>query len=158
MEKKCNLLLRKHTRESFRLSYFGKDKSFWFLKAHDFVVLFQPEYGMLEKRNTVAIPVQKHRQIIVDVFLREIVRQLFKIQHSLRDFQFVIIDSTVRVLSQAEFLSKQRYTLPEFGYSSNRPVQCVVGHGVLWCRGLMTGLVQGLRHLPAPLDRNEKNK
>ena len=86
MEKKCNLLLRKHTRESFRFTHFGKDKSFGFLKSHDIVVLLQPEYGMLEKGNTVAIPVQEHRQIVVDVFLsalgfaaslvEEIVRQL----------------------------------------------------------------------------------
>ena len=63
---------------------------------------------MLEKGNTVAIPVQEHRQIVVDVFLIEIVRQLVKIQHSLRNLQSVVIDSTVRVLSQAEFLSEKR--------------------------------------------------
>ncbi len=132
------------------------------LTHNGIVVLFQPEYGMLEKRNTVAIPVQEHGQVVVNVSLSEIVRQLVKIQHSLRNLQSVIIDSTVRVLSQAEFLSKQPNrrqtechpsslgdgrgakevnevnTLPEFGYSSNRLVQCVVGHVVLWCRGLMT--------------------
>ena len=47
--------------------------------------------------------------------------------------------SSSRILCQAEFLRKQRNTLPVFGYSSNRLVQVCIGHGVLWCRGLMTG-------------------
>ena len=106
MEKKCNLLLREYTQDSFWLTYFWKDKSFGLLKTHDIVVLLQPEYGMLEKGNTIAIPVQKHRQIVFDIFLGEIVRQLVKIQHSLRNLQSVVIDSTIRVLSQAEFFRK----------------------------------------------------
>ena len=106
MEKKCNLLLREHTRESFGLTYFWKDKSFGFLKAHDIVVLLQPKHGMLEMGNTVAIPVQKHRQIVFDIFLGEIVRQLVKIQHSLGNLQAVVVDTTVGILSQTKFFRK----------------------------------------------------
>ena len=28
-----------------------------------------------------------------------------------------------------------------------------VGHGVLWCGGLMAGLLRESRHLPAPLNK-----
>jgi len=46
---------------------------------------------------------------------------------------------------------KERYAFLKFGNSFNRPVQGVVGHSVLWCRGLMTGLLEVSRYLPAPL-------
>ena len=33
----------------------------------------------------------------------------------------------------------------------SRIVQCSIGHGYLWWRGLMTGLLRGKpRHLPSP--------
>lgn len=89
---------------------------------------------MLEKGNTVTVPVQKHRQVIFDVFLGEIVRQLVEIQHSLRNLQSVVIDSTIRVLSQAEFLCEKGNTIPKFRYGLNGLVQVCIGHGVLWCR------------------------
>ena len=135
------MLLREYTRDSFWLTYFWKDKSFGFLKTHDIVVLLQPEYGRLEKGNTVAIPVQEHRQIVFDIFLGEIVRQLVKIQHSLGNLQAVVVDTAVGILSQTKFFGKQRYTVPEFGNSINRPVQGIVGHGVLWCRGRLRALL-----------------
>ena len=52
----------------------------------------------------------------------------------------------VSILSQAEFLSKQRYTVSEFGNNLNRLVQVCIGHGVLWCRGIM---MEGLRVSPS---------
>ena len=142
MNKTSDLILREHSWKSLGFTDFWKNKSFGFLKAHDLVVVFQPEHRMFEMRNTVAIPVQEHRQIAVNVCLGEIVRQFVEIQYRLRDFQSVVIDRTIRILCQAEFLSKKRNTLPEFGYSSNRLVQVCIGHGVLWCRGLMTGVLR----------------
>ena len=45
----------------------------------------------------------------------------------------------VCILSQAEFLRKKRNAFLEFRNGFNRLVQVCVGHGVSWCRGLMTG-------------------
>jgi hypothetical protein len=156
MKKKRNLLLGKHTREFFRFTHFGKDKSFGFLKSHDIVVLLQPEYDMLEKGNTVAIPVQEHRQIVVDVFLSEIVRQLVKIQHSLRNLQSVVIDSTVRVLSQAELLSEKGNSFFEFRNGLNGLVQISFVHFLV--QGLLAEGLRDLRHLPVPLKTKNRQR
>ena len=43
----------------------------------------------------------------------------------------------------------------EYGHDRNCPVQVSIGHGILWCRGLMTGLLRWNRHLPAPLIRTK---
>jgi len=67
--------------------------------------------------------------------------------------QAVVVDTAVGILGQTKFFSEKRYAFLKFGNSFNRPVQSVVGHGVLWCRGLMTGLLRLSRHLPAPLNR-----
>ena len=104
------------------------------------------------------IPLQEHRQVSVDISLSETVRQFFKIQHSLRNLQAVRIDSTVCVLSKTEFLSKERNAVPEFRHNLYRLVHDSVGHGVLWCRGLMTGLFKVARHLPAPLIRTKNSE
>jgi len=56
---------------------------------------------MLKERQTVAIPVQEHGQIVIDICLREFVRKLLEIQYRLRNLQTIGVDSTVRVLSQA---------------------------------------------------------
>ena len=48
------------------------------------------------------------------------------------------IDTAVGILSQMQFLSKKRNAFPEFDEVS-RLVQCCIGHGYLWWRGLMTG-------------------
>ena len=100
--------------------------------------------GMLIIRDTVAIPAQEHRQVIVNVFLGEIVRKLLEIQYRLSNYQTVMIDTSVSILSQTEFLCKQRNAFLEFRNGFNRLVQVCIGHGVLWCRGLMTGLLRGL--------------
>ena len=86
---------------------------------------------MLEIRRAVPVPLQQHRQIVIDILLSEFVRQFLQIQYRLGDFKAVRVDGTVRILSQAEFLSKQRYAFPESGNSFNRLVQDVFGHGVL---------------------------
>ena len=134
MKKKCNLLLGEDPWKSLGFTDTRKDKSSRLLDPHDLVVFLQPEYGMLEKGNTVTVPVQKHRQVIFDVFLGEIVRQLVEIQHSLRNLQPLVIDSTIRVLSQAEFLSEKRNAITVSWYGFDRHVQSVFVHNVSLCR------------------------
>ena len=134
---------------------------------------------MLEMRKTVAITVHEHRQIVLDVCLCEVVRELVKIQHSLSNLQSVVIDSTIRVLSPAGFLCKKRTDTKsraiqtrlvmaevpgrktklnaflKFRNSFNRLFQVCIGHGVLCCKGLMMEGLRGLRHLPAPLSKTK---
>ncbi len=121
---------------------------------------------MLIIRDAVAIPAQEHRQVVVDICLCEIVRKLLEIQYRLSNFQTVMIDTSVSILSQTEFLCKQRTDAKpraneltrfaevrrrktllnaflEFRNGFNRLVQVCIGHGVLWCRGLMTGVLRG---------------
>ena len=62
---------------------------------------------MLKERQAVAIPVQEHGQIVIDIWLCEIVRKLLEIQYRLRNLKAVRVNSTVRVLSQAEFLCEK---------------------------------------------------
>ena len=83
---------------------------------------------MFEERITVAISIQEHRQIPFNVCLCKAVRNLFEIQYRLRNLQAIGVDSTIRVLSQAEFFSEKRNAVPEFGYTRNRPVQVCIGH------------------------------
>ena len=119
---------------------------------------------MFEIGNTVAIPVQEHRQVALNICLREIVRELVKIQYGLGNLQAVVIDSTIRVLSQAEFLCKKRTDAKpraiqtrlvmaevprrktklnsffEFRNGLNGLVQISFVH-IFWCRVLMSGFV-----------------
>ena len=126
-----------------------------------FVVVLQSKHGMFEMRNTVAIPVQEHSQIVIDIRLGEIVRELLKVQYRLRDLQTIVIDTTVGILSQTQLFCKKRTDAKpsviqtclvmaekrrrktrlnaflKLGNSFNRLGQDIVGHGVLWCRGNM---------------------
>jgi hypothetical protein len=81
---------------------------------------------MLKERQAVAIPVQKHGQIVIDIRLREIFRKLLEIQYRLRNLKAVRVNSTVRVLSQAEFLCEKGNTIPQFRYGLNGLVQISV--------------------------------
>jgi len=152
-DKPFHLLLGEHTRESLWLAYFGEDESSRFLETHILVIILQSKHGMFEMRDRVAIPVQQHRQIVIDICLCEVIRKLLKVQYSLCNLQAVVVDTAVGILGQTKFFGKQRYAVPEFGNSFNRPVQSIVGHGVLWCRGIMIGVVKRARHLPAPLNK-----
>ena len=58
----------------------------------------------------------------------EIIKQLVKIQHSLRNLQSLVIDGTVRVLSQAELLSDKRNLFFEFRNGLNGHVQISFVH------------------------------
>ena len=103
----------------------------------------------------IPVPVQKHSQVFIDISLRIIVRKLLKIQDRLRDLQAIGVDSTVRVLSQAEFLSKKRNAIAVSWYGLNRLVQMSFVHDSFVVQGLLTGLLEAHRHLPA-LYINEK--
>ncbi len=61
---------------------------------------------MFKMRDCVAVPVQEHRQIVIDICLCEIVRKLLKIQNSLGDLQAVVVDTAVGILSQTKFFGK----------------------------------------------------
>ena len=131
--------MREYSRKPLGFADSREDEASGFLESHVLVIVLQTEHGMLKERHTVEIPLQEHRQVSVDICLSEIVRQFLKIQHSLRNLQAVRIDSIVCVLSKTEFLSKERNAVPEFRHNLYRLVHDSVGHGVLWCRGLMTG-------------------
>ena len=81
---------------------------------------------MLKERQAVAIPVQEHGQIVIDVLLGEFIRQLLEIQYRLRNLKTVRVDSTVRILSQAEFLCEKGDTISQFRYGLNGLVQISV--------------------------------
>ena len=94
---------------------------------------------VLEEGLAAPVPVEQHREITLDVVLCELLRQLLVVQHSLRDFQAIIIDAVVCILCETHLVSKKRNAVFEFRYSRNRLVQSCIGHINLWWRGLMTG-------------------
>ena len=71
-------------------------------------------------------------------------------QHCLSNLQAIVIDTAVCILCQTQLFSKKRNAVPEFGYSRNCLVQCIIGHGERGWRGLMTGGFAVSRHLPPP--------
>ena len=110
---------------------------------------------MLKERQAIAVPVQEHSQIVIDICLCKFVRQLLEIQYRLRNLQTVGVDSTVRVLSQAEFLSKKRNAIAVSWYGLNRLVQMSFVHDNFVVQELLTGLLVADRHLPALLVRRK---
>jgi hypothetical protein len=152
-DKPFHLLLGEHTWESLWLAYFWQDEASRFLETHILIIILQSKHGMFEMRDRVAIPVQEHRQIVIDICLCKVIRKFLKIQYGLGYLQAVVVDTAVGILGQTKFFSEKRYAFLKIGNSFNRPVQGVIGHGVLWCRGLMAGLLRLSRHLPAPLNR-----
>jgi len=63
---------------------------------------------MFKERQTVAIPVQEHRQIVIDICLCKVIRKFLKIQYGLGYLQTVVVDTAVGILGQAEFLCEKR--------------------------------------------------
>ena len=134
---------------------------------------------MLKERQAVAIPVQEHSQVVIDICLGKFVGKLSQIQYRLRNLQAVGVDRTVRILCETQFFSKQRTDAKpsaiqaclvmaevrrrktkldaflKFGNSFDRLVQVCIGHGVLLCRGIMIGFVKRGRHLSAPLEKRK---
>ena len=116
-EKAGNLFLGEHSRQPLRLAHGREYETSRLLKPHHLVVGLQSEYGVLEEGQAATVFVQKCRQIVVDVRLCELIRQLFEEQHCLSNFQAIVIDTAVCILYQTQFLSKKRNAVPEFGYS-----------------------------------------
>ena len=139
-DKTSNLFLGEHSRQPLRLAHGREYETSRLLKPHHLVVGLQSENHVFEERQAATVFVQECRQIVVDVRLGELLRQLIEKQHCLSNFQAIVIDTAVCILCQTQFLSKKRNAVPEFGYSRDRLVQCCIGHGYLWWRGLMTGL------------------
>ena len=71
-------------------------------------------------------------------------------QHCLSNLQAIIINTVVCILCQTQLFSEKRNAVTEFGYGRDRLVQCIVGHGILGWRGIMTGGLAVSRHLPPP--------
>ena len=108
------------------------------------------QHSVLEEGQAATVFVQECRQVVVDVRLCELIRQLFEEQHCLINLQAIVIDTAVCILCQTQLFSEKRNAVTEFGYSRDRLVQSVFGHINLWWRGLMTGGVEKSRHLPPP--------
>ena len=139
-EKTGNLLLGEHPWESLRLAHFWKHETVRLLKPHHLVVGLQSEHSVLEERDAATVLGKECGQVLVDVCLGELLRQLIEKQHCLSNLQAIIINTAVCILCQTQLFSEKRNAVPEFGYSRDRLVQCCIGHGYLWWRGLMTGL------------------
>ena len=73
----------------------------------------------------------------------------------LSNLQAIVINTVVCILCQTQLFSEKRNAVTEFGYSRDRLVQCIIGHGYLWWRGLMTG---GSNYPVISLDLLEKRK
>ena len=129
VQKSCNLLLGEHPRESLRLAHFWKHETVRLLKPHHLVVGLQSEHCVLEEREAATVLVQERRQIVVDVTLCELLRQLLEKQHCLSNLQAIIINTVVCILCQTQLFSEKRNAVTEFGYGRDRLVQCIVGHG-----------------------------
>ena len=70
----------------------------------------------------------------------------------LSNLQAIVINTVVCILCQTQLFSEKRNAVTEFGYGRDRLVQCIIGHGILWWRGLMTG-GERIRHLPSPFKK-----
>ena len=116
-EKAGNLLLGEHSRQPLRLAHWREYESSRLLKPHHLVVGLQSENHVLEEGQAATVFVQECRQIVVDVRLGELLRQLIEKQHCLSNFQAIVIDTAVCILCQTQLFSKKRNAVPEFGYS-----------------------------------------
>ena len=127
-EKAGNLLLGEHSWQPLRFAHCREYESSRLLKPHHLVVGLQSENHVLEEGQAATVFVQECRQIVVDVRLCELIRQLFEKQHCLSNFQAIVIDTAVCILCQTQFLSKKLNAVPEFRNSRDRLVQCSIGH------------------------------
>ena len=116
-EKTGDLLLGEHSWQSLWLAHFWKHETVWLLKPHHLVVGLQSEHCVLEEREAATVLVQERRQIVVDVTLCELLRQLLEKQHCLSNLQAIIINTVVCILCQTQLFSEKRNAVTEFGYS-----------------------------------------
>ena len=134
-EKTGDLLLGEHSWESLWLAHFWKHETVWLLKPHHLVVGLQSEHCVLEEREAATVLVQERRQIVVDVTLCELLRQLLEKQHCLSNLQAIIINTVVCILCDAQLFSKQFNTFPKIGNGCNSLVQSIFGHGNCGVKG-----------------------
>ena len=127
-EKTGDLLLGEHSWESLWLAHFWKHETVRLLKPHHLVVGLQSEHSVLEERDAATVLGKECGQVVVDVRLCELLRQLIEKQHCLSNFQAIVIDTAVCILCQMRLFSKKRNADLEFGYSRDRLVQCSIGH------------------------------
>ena len=116
-QKSGNLLLGKHPWQPLRLTHLWKHESARLLKPHHLVVCLQSEHRVLEERQAATVLLQECRQIVVDVCLCELLRQLLEKQHCLSNLQAIVIDTAVCILCQTQLFSEKRNAVTEFGYS-----------------------------------------
>ena len=124
-EKTGNLLLGEHPWESLRLAHFWKHETVRLLKPHHLVVGLQSEHSVLEERDAATVLGKECGQVVVDVCLGELLRQLIEKQHCLSNLQAIIINTVVCILCDAQFFSKQFDTYPKIGNGFYSLVQCV---------------------------------
>ena len=134
-EKTGDLLLGEHSWESLWLAHFWKHETVWLLKPNHLVVGLQSEHCVLEEREAATVLVQERRQIVVDVTLCELLRQLLEKQHCLSNLQAIIINTVVCILCDAQLFSKQFNTFPKIGNGCNSLVQSIFGHGNCGVKG-----------------------
>ena len=116
-EKTGNLLLGEHPWESLRLAHFWKHETVRLLKPHHLVVGLQSEHSVLEERDAATVLGKECGQVVVDVCLGELLRQLIEKQHCLSNLQAIIINTAVCILCQTQLFSEKRNAVTEFGYS-----------------------------------------
>ena len=143
-EKTGDLLLGEHSWQSLWLAHFWKHEAVWLLKPHHLVVGLQSEHCVLEEREAATVLGKERRQIVVDVCLGELLRQLIEKQHCLSNLQAIIINTVVCILCDAQFFSKQFDTFPKIGNGFYSLVQCVIGHGFFVVEGINDGVVNGI--------------
>ena len=155
-QKSGNLLLGKHPWQPLRLTHLWKHESARLLKPHHLVVCLQSEHRVLEERQTATVLLQECRQIVVDVCLCELLRQLLEKQHCLSNLQAIVIDTAVCILCQTQLFSEKRNAVTEFGYGRNCLVQCIIGHGLFWVKGNNDGVVREVPSAPSPFKETQK--
>ena len=146
-EKSGYLLLGEHPWQSLRLAHLWKNESFGLLVAHGIVVGLESEDRVLEEGEATTVLGKECGQIVVDVCLCELLRQLIEKQHSLSNLQAIIINTVVCILCDAQLFSKQFNTFPKIGNGCNSLVQSIFGHGNCGVKGNNDGVVKVFRQL-----------
>lgn len=119
-DKSFDLFLGEHTWKFLGLPDSRHNESVGLCVPHKLVVILQTINGVPEEGIAAAIPVQKHEEIVINVFLGELFRKLVHMQDCLRNLHTIVIDSSCGVLSKTEFLGEQRHTVPESADRLNR--------------------------------------
>ena len=82
---------------------------------------------MLEMRNSVTVPVQEHRQIVIDICLCKVIRKFLKIQYGLGYLQTVVVDTAVGILGQTKFSQNSEMRSSNLGIAAIALSKYVLG-------------------------------